>query len=104
MNRSHKQLIKSNSVKLCTILEDAMEIEQINSSEACTISDEVVQEDSSSFDSIKTLLTLTAFEMQNVRRRVGQLVFGYDCVKQNLDRLKLAQVKIVDVILGSSDL
>ncbi|CAL6065328.1 Hypothetical_protein [Hexamita inflata] len=47
---------------------------------------------------LKTLLTLTSFEVQNTKRRVVQLVQEYDGVAQYLSSIKRAQLQILDVI------
>ncbi|CAL6065290.1 Hypothetical_protein [Hexamita inflata] len=49
---------------------------------------------------LKTLIQLTAFETQNIRKRVTQLIFSYDNMQQNISMIQQSQLSILNSIIS----
>ncbi|CAL6025174.1 Hypothetical_protein [Hexamita inflata] len=102
-NSQHARNVKI--ANLCTIYEDDRETEEMDSAILQTreCSCEEIQK-LSELEEVKTLIRLTSFEMQNVKRRVVQLISSADHLKQSMNAIQAGQVSIIDDILGSADM
>ncbi|CAL6065310.1 Hypothetical_protein [Hexamita inflata] len=102
-NSQHARNVKI--ANLCTIYEDDRETDEMDSAILQTREGSCEETKKlSELEEVKTLIRLTSFEMQNVKRRVVQLISGADHLKQSMNAIQAGQASIIDDILGSADM
>ncbi|CAL6025162.1 Hypothetical_protein [Hexamita inflata] len=102
MKRKEKNLFMERHCRyLSTIEEDSQEYdtEEISVSSLTpenSLEDFQLEEGA---QQLKTLLRLTLFEVQNVKKRVNLLAYSFDCVKQNIAIIQESQLQTIDFIV-----
>ncbi|CAL6092781.1 Hypothetical_protein [Hexamita inflata] len=69
-----------------------------NSTENTENVDNVIQISDQKECQLKTLIKLTAFETQNISKRINELIFNYEKTKYKMRKQQLSQLSFIDSI------